>query len=89
MSANLALIVVVGVLVAAGVTLVLERSLTRILVGFVLIGNGLNALFLVVSGPAGAAPILGLTDEPMSDPLPQAMALTAIVILLGTTARTT
>ena len=86
MSANLALIVVVGVLVAAGVTLVLERSLTRILVGFVLIGNGLNALFLVVSGPAGAAPILGLTDEPMSDPLPQAMALTAIVILLGTAA---
>ncbi|WP_338072794.1 Na(+)/H(+) antiporter subunit C [Aeromicrobium phoceense] len=86
MTANLMLIVVVGVLVGSGVTLVLERSLTRILVGFVLIGNGLNVLFLVVSGPAGAAPILGLSGDPMADPLPQVMALTAIVITLGTTA---
>lgn len=86
MSANLILIIVVGVMVACGTTLVLERSLTRILVGFVLIGNGLNVMFLVVSGPAGAAPILGLSGDPMADPLPQAMALTAIVITLGTTA---
>lgn len=86
MSANLMLILVVGVLVGCGVTLVLERSLTRVLVGFVLIGNGLNVLFLVSSGPAGAAPILGLTSDRLADPLPQAMALTAIVITLGTTA---
>jgi multicomponent Na+:H+ antiporter subunit C len=86
MSANLPLVIVVGVLVAAGVTLVLERSLTRILIGFVLLGNGINVLYLVVSGPAGTAPIVGLSDEPMSDPLPQAMALTAIVITLGVTA---
>lgn len=86
MTANLILVAVVGVMVACGTTLVLERSLTRILVGFVLIGNGLNVMFLVVSGPAGAAPILGLSGDPMSDPLPQAMALTAIVITLGTTA---
>ncbi|WP_269303924.1 Na(+)/H(+) antiporter subunit C [Aeromicrobium sp. HA] len=86
MTANLILIIVVGVMVACGTTLVLERSLTRILVGFVLIGNGLNVMFLVVSGPAGAAPILGLSGDPMADPLPQAMALTAIVITLGTTA---
>lgn len=85
MSANLVLVLVVGVLVGCGVTLVLERSLTRVLVGFVLIGNGLNVLFLVASGPAGAAPILGLGDGPLADPLPQAMALTAIVITLGTT----
>jgi len=85
-SINLALIVVIGVLVACGVTLVLERSLTRILVGFVLIGNGINLLFLVSSGPAGRAPIVGLGEGPMSDPLPQAMALTAIVITLGVTA---
>lgn len=86
MTANLTLITVVGVLVGCGVTLILERSLTRILVGFVLIGNGLNILFLVASGPAGSAPIIGLSDKPMADPLPQAMALTAIVITLGTTA---
>lgn len=86
MSPNITLVVLVGVMVACGVTLVLERSLTRILVGFVLIGNGVNVLFLVVSGTAGSAPIVGNSDEPMSDPLPQAMALTAIVITLGTTA---
>jgi multicomponent Na+:H+ antiporter subunit C len=86
MTPNVVLIVIVGVMVACGVTLVLERSLSRILIGFVLLGNGLTVLFLVVSGPAGTAPIVGLSDERMSDPLPQAMALTAIVITLGTTA---
>jgi multicomponent Na+:H+ antiporter subunit C len=86
MSPNLTLIIVSAVMVACGVTLVLERSLTRILVGFVLLGNGLNVLFLVASGPAGRAPIIGEGDGPMSDPLPQAMALTAIVITLGVTA---
>ena len=86
MTPNLPLVILIGVMVAAGVTLVLERSLTRILIGFVLIGNGVSVLFLVVSGPAGTAPIVGLSDEPMSDPLPQAMVLTAIVITLGVTA---
>ena len=86
MSPNLVLVIVVGVLVGAGVTLVLERSLSRILVGFVLIGNGLNVLFLVASGRAGHAPLIGDGEGPMSDPLPQAMALTAIVITLGVTA---
>lgn len=80
------LVVVVGVLVGCGVTLILERSLTRVLIGFVLLGNGLNVLFLISSGPAGRAPIIGSGDGPMADPLPQAMALTAIVITLGTTA---
>lgn len=85
MTPNLTLIVVAAVMVACGVTLVLERSLSRILIGFILLGNGVNILFLVVSGPAGSAPIVG-ADAPMSDPLPQAMVLTAIVITLGVTA---
>ena len=87
MSPSLALVLVIGVLVAAGVYLLLERSLTRVLVGVVLIGNGANLLFLVASGAAGGAPIVGTTPEAeMSDPLPQAMVLTAIVITLGMTA---
>lgn len=88
MSANLTLIITIGVLFAAGVPLVLERSLSRILIGVLLIGNGANLLFLVASGPAGSAPIVGQSDErsSMSDPLPQAMVLTAIVITLGITA---
>ncbi|WBB53022.1 Na(+)/H(+) antiporter subunit C [Verrucosispora sp. WMMD573] len=86
MSANLTYVIVVGVLVAAGVTLLLERSLTRVLMGVILLGNGAN-LLLLTGGRAGGAPIVGTTEpEQMSDPLPQAMILTAIVITLGMTA---
>lgn len=87
MSPNLTLIIVAGVLVAAGVYLLLERSLTRILVGILLAGNGVNILFLVASGEAKGAPIIGVNPaDDISDPLPQAMVLTAIVITLGITA---
>ncbi|MFP5282688.1 MAG: Na(+)/H(+) antiporter subunit C [Actinomycetes bacterium] len=87
MSPNLTLVLISGMLVAAGVYLMLERSLTRILVGILLTSNGVNVMFLVASGAAGGAPIIGVTpQQEMSDPLPQAMVLTAIVITLGSTA---
>ncbi|GEN81186.1 Na(+)/H(+) antiporter subunit C [Actinotalea fermentans] len=87
MSPNLTLVAVIVVLVAAGVYLLLERSLTRVLVGVVLLGNGINLLFMVAGGRAGGPPIVGVTpEEEMSDPLPQAMVLTAIVITLGISA---
>jgi multicomponent Na+:H+ antiporter subunit C len=79
-------VIAVGVLVATGVILVLERSLTRILLGVILLGNGVNLLILL-GGRAGAAPLVGTapTGE-MSDALPQAMVLTAVVITFGLTA---
>jgi multicomponent Na+:H+ antiporter subunit C len=84
---SLALVATIVVLTAAGVYLVLERSLTRILLGIIMIGNAANLLFLVSGGRAGGAPIIGHgPPEEMSDPLPQAMVLTAIVITLGMTA---
>ena len=87
MSVNLTLAVLAGLLVACGVYLLLERSLTRILIGVIIAGNGVNLLFLVASGPAGGPPVLGLTgDDKMADPLPQAMVLTAIVITLAVSA---
>ena len=87
MNPNLTLALIAGALVAAGVYLVLERSLTRILIGVLLASNGVNVLFLVASGAAGGAPITGVTDpQDMSDPLPQAFVLTAIVITLAVTA---
>jgi multicomponent Na+:H+ antiporter subunit C len=86
MSPNLVLIIVVGVLFAAGVTLLLERNLTRVVLGLTLLGNGVNLLILL-GGGYGGPPIVGVTPEPrMSDPLTQAMILTAIVITLGMTA---
>ncbi|TDB79296.1 Na(+)/H(+) antiporter subunit C [Micromonospora sp. KC721] len=83
---TLVLVLAVGVLAATGVTLLLERSLTRILLGVILLGNGVNLLILL-GGRAGGAPVLG-TGPPggFSDPLPQAMVLTAIVITFGFTA---
>lgn len=82
---NLSLVVVAGFLIATGVYLLLERALTRLLLGIVLASNGVATLYLVVSGPAKGAPFVGArpADE-MSDALPQAMVLTAIVIALAT-----
>ncbi|UQU62708.1 Na(+)/H(+) antiporter subunit C [Couchioplanes caeruleus] len=86
MSPNLVLVVVVGVLFAAGVTLLLERNLTRVILGITMLGNGVNLLILL-GGAYGGPPIVGVTPEPkMGDPLTQAMILTAIVITLGMTA---
>jgi len=86
-SPNIVLVGTIVVLVAAGVYLLLERSLTRVLIGLIMISNGINLLFLVAGGAAGGAPIVGRTPESeMSDPLPQAMVLTAIVITLGISA---
>lgn len=84
---NITLIVVASVLVAAGVYLLLERSLTRVLLGIVLMSNGVAGLYLVVMGKARGAPLLGeRPPEEMSDPLPEALVLTAIVISLATVA---
>lgn len=87
MTVNLTLVLATMVLVGCGVYLMLERSLTRVLVGIVLMSNGVNLGFMVVSGPAGRAPLVNRYDvSEISDPLPQAFVLTAIVITLGTTA---
>ena len=86
MTPNLVYVIVVGVLFAAGVSMVLERSLTRVLMGMILLGNGVNLLILL-GGEADTPPIVGAGPaEEMADPLPQIMILTAIVITLGMTA---
>lgn len=86
MSVNLTTIVVASALIGTGTYLFLSRSLVRALMGFLLMGNGVNLLFIAASGPAGAPPIVGQSEEPMVDPVPQALVLTAIVITLGMTA---
>jgi multicomponent Na+:H+ antiporter subunit C len=87
MSPSLSLILAAAAMIGCGIYLLLERSLTRILVGLVMLGNGVNLLFLISGGRAGRAPIVGLGGtSPISDPLPQALVLTAIVISLGTVA---
>ena len=87
MTPTVVLPVIIGGLYAAGVYLLLDRSLTRVLLGFLLLGNATNLLLLSSGGPAGLAPILGFAEpDEMSDPLPQALILTAIVITFGISA---
>jgi multicomponent Na+:H+ antiporter subunit C len=87
MEVNLTLAVVAGTLVGCGAYLLLERSLTRVLVGLVVLSNGVNVALLSTGGSAGEAAFYGSAAiDDMSDPLPQAMVLTAIVITLGTLA---
>jgi len=84
MTPTIVLPLIIGGLYAAGVYLLLDRSLTRVVLGFLLMGNATNLLVLSSGGPAGGPPIIGVTDpEDMSDPLPQALVLTAIVITFG------
>lgn len=88
---TVALAVTGGALITAGIAMLLERSLTRLVVGILLLGNGVNLLILTGGGPAGRAPILHggppeAAHRPMADPLPQIMILTAIVIALASAA---
>ena len=84
---SLVLIIVMAVLFACGVYAMLERSLTRVLIGFLLLGNAANLLLLIVMGRPGIGAFFGAgsTDE-MSDPLPQVLTLTAIVITFAISA---
>jgi len=84
--ASLAL--VAAALYAAGIFLLLRRSLVKIVLGLSLLGHAANLLILG-AGRIGqaAAPIVppgaqGL-EPPFADPVPQALILTAIVIGFG------
>jgi len=86
MEANLFLLIASGVLIATGVYLMLDRTMTRMLLGVMLIGNGANLLLLQSGGEAGAPPILNrdsVVAEQSADALAQGMTLTAIVISMA------
>ncbi|MEO1057307.1 MAG: NADH-quinone oxidoreductase subunit K [Actinomycetota bacterium] len=76
-----------ALLFATGTWMLLQRRLSRILIGVGLVGHGSNLLLLTSGGPGGSAPIIDTGDPAdFSDPLPQALALTSIVITFGVTA---
>jgi multicomponent Na+:H+ antiporter subunit C len=78
---------IVAVLFGCGVYLVLQRTLSRIILGLALVAHAANLLLMVVGGRAGRPPLVGAFEEGevVADPLPQALALTAIVISFGIT----
>lgn len=77
-----------GVLYAGGIYLILRRSLVKLIIGLVLLGNGVNLLIFLMGGLVkGSPPIIPdhakyITDA-VADPVPQALVLTAIVISFG------
>lgn len=78
---------VVGILFMTATYLMLSKSLLRIIVGTGLLSHGAHLLILTMGGlKRGAAPLLGENAESYTDPLPQALILTAIVISFGVTA---
>lgn len=77
---------VVAILFATGIFLLLQRDLLRTVVGILLTSNA-STLYIIVSGLSrGEAPIYPLSGGPLSDPLVQAMALTALIIGFGVSA---
>lgn len=77
----------ISIVFGAGAFLVLQRNLIRVVLGILLISNAAN-LFIVAAGVTrGLAPIYPLPEgAEISDPLVQAMVLTAIVIGSSVTA---
>ena len=79
---------VLGLLFALGTFLVLRRDVVRVVWGVAIISQAANVYLVTMGGLTGTAPILahnGGHVEP-TDPLVQALVLTAIVIGFGTTA---
>jgi len=72
----------IAVLAGTGTYLVMHRTLTRIILGLGLLGNAVNLLILTSGDGPGEAPIIGREGD-FTDPVPQALVLTAIVIGFG------
>lgn len=76
----------IGLLAAAGVFLVLQRGMIRIILGFVLLTHAVNLLIIAAGGVARRdVPFIGGDVSEAADPLPQAFVLTAIVIAFAIT----
>lgn len=82
------LAIMTGVLYASGIYMILRRSLVKLIIGIVLLGNGVNLLLFLMGGLVkGKPPIIGedskIIEGIYADPVPQALILTAIVISFG------
>jgi multicomponent Na+:H+ antiporter subunit C len=84
---------IIGGLYAAGLYLMMRRSIVRLIIGLALLGQAANLLIFTLGRlTRGRPPLipLGGTNPvaPFADPLPQALILTAIVIGFGVMAFT-
>lgn len=83
---SIPLLVAIGSLTSVGIYLITARSLSRIVLGFALLGHGAVLALVASGGPPGEAPLADrYPANRIANPLPQALALTAIVIGFGLT----
>jgi multicomponent Na+:H+ antiporter subunit C len=80
--------IVTGILFATGLYMMLRRSLTKLLIGLLLLANAANLIVFVSTEPVkGHSPLVAegatVLEQSAADPLPQALILTAIVIGFG------
>lgn len=85
---ELILAILTGTLYAAGLYMMLRRSMVKLLIGLTLLGNGANMLiFLLGRITKGKPPVIPeegkILEGFYADPIPQALILTAIVISFG------
>ncbi len=84
-----AMALIIGTMFATGTFLVLRRDVVRVVWGTLILGQAANVYLITMGGLGGKAPILGghgASHTGTTDPLVQALVLTAIVIGFGTTA---
>ncbi len=79
------LALLVGLFVTVAAYLLLSRALVRVLLGIVILGNGVNLMIFTAGRLTRATPPIVPAGETVPDgfianPLPQALILTAIVI---------
>ena len=77
------LLAAAAVLCSCGTWLLLDRHLSRVVIGIGLLGHGVNILLVLSGGDGGAPAFIEGVAAGFADPLPQAMVLTAIVITFG------
>ncbi len=81
----LTMAIVIGGLYAAGLYMMLRRSIIKLIIGLGLLGHAANLLIFTTAGlTRGRPPLIAAGESAppgnIADPLPQALILTAIVI---------
>lgn len=82
------LAITIGGLYAAGLYMMMRRSIVKLIIGLVLLGHAANLLIFTLGGlTRGQPPLIEAGQQTLAgmfaDPLPQALILTAIVIGFG------
>jgi multicomponent Na+:H+ antiporter subunit C len=80
------LAILVGLLYATGVYLILRRSILKFIIGLIFLSNATNLLVFLSAGIVPGKPVFTGEESGgvfQTDPLPQALVLTAIVIGFG------